>query len=199
MNKIIFPIILILSAIGIFMTFTQSHYDIVKELRAKNAEYKLVFADAKKLLASRDALVLNLNTIQSRDKARIAKLIPDSIDNVRLIVDINDGITSQYNVAIKNIRFEKSQEDKNAQSTQSSAGSVVKVGVKDAPNVVSGEDYNSVTLNFSITASYGNFLKILRDLESSLRIVDITSISFKSTDVGDVYQYDIGIKTNWLK
>ena len=167
------------------MSFTAPHYEVVKELRERSQDYQKVFDDADSLLRKRDGLIVKLNTIKSNDKVRIAKLIPDSIDNVRLVIDINDGITSRYGVGIKNIRFENAQEDK--------------TGKRDVPNITENKDYNSVTLNFSIVASYGTFLKILRDLESSLRIVDVTSISFRSTDTSDVYQYDVGIKTHWLK
>jgi hypothetical protein len=105
-------------------------------------------------------------------------------------------------VGIKNIRFENTQEDKSGQGGAQQSASLVntaKTSRRDVPNITENKDYNSVTLNFSIVASYGTFLKILRDLESSLRIVDVTSISFRSTDTSDVYQYDVGIKTHWLK
>jgi len=203
MNKLIFPIILILAAVGIYITFTQPHYEIVKEFMARNQDYQKVFDDADGLLRKRDDLIVKLNKIRPSDKVRIAKLIPDSIDNVRLVIDINDGITARYGVGIKNIRFESSTDDKNVQSGQSAVASVVTTvnkGLrKDSPNIIENKDYNSVTLNFTIVAPYSTFLKILRDLESSLRIVDVTSLSFRSTDAGDVYQYDVGIKTHWLK
>lgn len=203
MNKLIFPIILILAAIGIFVTFTQPHYETVKELMVRSQDYQKVFDDADGLLRKRDDLIVKLNKIRPSDKTRIAKLIPDSIDNVRLVIDINDGITARYGVGIKNIRFESVAEDKATQAGQAGTASVVntssKILKKDSPNIIENKDYNSVTLNFTIVAQYSTFLKILRDLESSLRIVDVTSLSFRSTDNGDVYQYDVGIKTHWLK
>ncbi|TAK57643.1 hypothetical protein EPO17_01365 [Patescibacteria group bacterium] len=201
MNKLIFPIILILAAIGIFVTFTQPHYDTVRELMLRSQDYQKVFADADGLLRKRDSLTIDLNKIRPSDKARISKLIPDSIDNVRLVIDINDGITSRYGVGIKNIRFETPPEDKTTPAGQAVAATTVvsKTARKDVPTITENKDYNSVTLNFTIVAPYNTFLKILRDLESSLRIVDVTAISFRSTDASDVYQYDLGIKTHWLK
>jgi hypothetical protein len=92
MNKLFFPIILIIAAIGVYMSFTAPHYEIVKELRERSQDYQKVFEDADSLLRKRDGLIVKLNTIKSSDKVRIAKLIPDSIDNVRLVIDINDGI-----------------------------------------------------------------------------------------------------------
>jgi hypothetical protein len=202
MNKLFFPIVLILAAIGIYTSFTAPHYEIVKELMVRSQDYQKVFDDADKLLGRRDGLIVKLNKIKSSDKVRIAKLIPDSIDNVRLVIDINDGITSRYGVGIKNIRFENAQEDKTGQGGAQQSATLIntaKTARRDVPNITENKDYNSVTLNFSIVAPYGTFLKILRDLESSLRIVDVTSISFRSTDTSDVYQYDVGIKTHWLK
>lgn len=198
MNKLIFPIILILAAVGIYITFTQPHYEVVKEMMARSQDYQKVFDDADGLLRKRDGLIVKLNKIRTSDKVRIAKLIPDSMDNVRLVIDINDGITSRYGVGIKNIRFENTQDEKTAQQS-ASAINTTKTIRKDVPTITENKDYNSVTLNFTIVASYNTFLKILRDLESSLRIVDVTAISFRATDTSDVYQYDVGIKTHWLK
>ena len=58
----------------------------------------------------------------------------------------------------------------------------------------------------SIQGSYGNFLNFLHDLETNLRIVDISAITFSSDTFSgsgstspDSYKYNFAIKTYWLK
>jgi hypothetical protein len=57
----------------------------------------------------------------------------------------------------------------------------------------------SVELTFNVSASYEDFLALLADLEHSLRIVDIESISFDAATEGDINEYTITIRTYWLR
>jgi hypothetical protein len=67
--------------------------------------------------------------------------------------------------------------------------------------------YDSVTVSFTVTATYDTFLKILRDLEKSLRIIDVTRISFNLADPtaagganrGGAYDFNVEVKTYWLR
>ena len=54
----------------------------------------------------------------------------------------------------------------------------------------------AVTLKF--TATYEDFLDILRDIESSLRLIEVSSISFEPGDSAQ-YEYTVKLKTFWLK
>jgi len=66
------------------------------------------------------------------------------------------------------------------------------VGVDQTP-------YGTLTLSFSTTASYTTFLAFLHDIEESLRLIDITSVQFNSSDLSQLYDYSVSIKTYWLK
>ena len=110
----------------------------------------------------RDRLLTKYNAFSPDDLLRLKKLLPDHVDNVRLILDI-DHIASKYGMRIKN----------------------VVVGAKDErPEGVIGPDvtpYQSVSLSFSIATSYNNLKEFIKDLEKSLRIVDVTDISLASS------------------
>jgi Tfp pilus assembly protein PilO len=55
-----------------------------------------------------------------------------------------------------------------------------------------------VTISFSFTASYQNFLAFLQDIQSSLRILDITHLTVTTNPTG-TYTYSIQLTTYWLK
>jgi hypothetical protein len=59
--------------------------------------------------------------------------------------------------------------------------------------------YGTLTLSFSTTATYTTFLAFMRDLEKSLRLIDIVSVQFASSDTNQLYDYTVSIKTYWLK
>jgi hypothetical protein len=182
MKKII-PIILIIIAIGLFFTFTTGQYAEVQALLKVNGDYNTAIDNSKELLRVRDKLLSKYNSFTPASVTRLEKLVPDNIDNVRLIIDI-EGITSKYGVSLKNVGITTANDKDKKEQAALAAGQ--------------GKGYSSVLLKFSITTTYENFLKIMRDLESSLRIVDVVNISLTSSD-SDLYQYDLLLKTYWLK
>jgi len=52
-----------------------------------------------------------------------------------------------------------------------------------------------------VTSAYESLIQFIKDIEKSLRIVDVTEISLIPSKTGEsnLYEYNIGIKTYWLK
>lgn len=109
---------------------------------------------------------------------KLEKLLPDHFDNIRLIMDI-DAIASKYNVLIRKVDVS------NAGSTESGLGK-------------NTDSYNSLSLDFTIEATYDNFQRFLDDLTNSLRMVDVTNLSFQASSL-NLFRYSLSLKTYWLK
>ena len=184
MNKFITPIIFVLLAVALFFGYVDPQWQQVKDLQASNDEYNKAIEQSRKLLEVRDGLLKKYNGFRGEDLKRLEKLLPDNIDNVRLIIDIN-SITSKYGASIKNVKL-------------STAGGSDKNAPAPAAAAPPGQSYNSMILSFSISAPYSTFITILSDLERSLRLLDVTSISFKAPEA-EPYTYDVSIRTYWLQ
>jgi len=194
MFKLLIPIILLALAVGTFILFTNPIYQDVKILRAESASFQEALGNSKALENERDKLTQKYNAIDSGDLAKLGKLLPDNVDNIRLILEI-EKLALPYGMALREVRYEGG-EKKNASGEEGTvSGSAPEAGVP--------QNYGIWELQFSVTGSYNNFLAFLRSLEQNLRIVDISSIDFGSTSgpIGqpDVYKYDFTIKTYWLK
>jgi hypothetical protein len=71
------------------------------------------------------------------------------------------------------------------------------------------QKYQSLTIRFSLDATYQDFLKFLQDLQSSLRIVDIENLDIQTAGnsripIGGtlpepVYHFGLALRTYWLK
>lgn len=180
MNKFFLPIFLILLSIGLFIVFINPEYLKIKDLRSVNNQYDEALNKSKELRIFRDSLLEKYNTFDENNLSKIKKMLPDNIDNVRLIMDI-DNIASKYNATIKDVEVRASSDK------------------KEKINVHSDKDYDYVTLDFSILTTYENFTSFISDLKNSLRLVDITSIKFSKPEKDGIYKYDLSIKTYWLK
>jgi len=179
--KSLLPIIFIVVAAGIFFGFIDPAYNRVQELRAEESQFSDALTRSKELQQVRDQLLSRYNVIAQSDIDRLEKLIPDNVDNVRLILDI-DSIAARYGMRTRNVQLQ-STEDRPGQG---------KIGQSDS-------EYQSVILSFSVTGSYNVFRSLIEDLEQSLRLVDVVGISFSSTGTGDIYDYSVSVKTYWLK
>lgn len=199
MNRNLLALILIIIAAVLSGTFTWDRYAGIKEARSKNLEYENAIDDFDKLIAKRDEIQKSYNKIPAIDiDDRLDKLIPDSIDNVRLIIDVGH-IISRHGVYPKSITATSPDIAGPQTNTQNTSPNtpVNPVLAKMAP---AAAKLNNVTLAFSISTTYENMVDIMKDIESSLRILDITDITFSSNDTKDgIYDFSFTLVTYWLK
>lgn len=194
MFRIITPLILIgISVVG-FVSLVGPLYQDINDLRVTVSSYNQALDNSKSLENERDKLTKKFNSINLEDLDRVKKLLPDNVDNIRLILEI-EKIASPYGMVLRDVRYNvEKEEDKKTTNVQ--GGAVAKPGNKD---------YGVWNLEFSTEGSYTNFLNFTRDLESNLRIVDIASIQFASNapqikgSTNESYKYAFKIKTYWMK
>jgi Tfp pilus assembly protein PilO len=177
--KSIVPIILVIVSIGVFFAYVSPAYGKIKTLRAEVGQYNEALDNSRELQKLRDGLISKYNTFSPSDVERLEKMLPDTVDNVRLIMDIA-SIADRYGMSVKNVSVEEETGEESGE-----------IGPDDRP-------YGSMLLDFSVASTYENFEQFLMDLEESLRVVDVVSLSFRSTNSG-TYDYSVSLRTYWLK
>jgi Tfp pilus assembly protein PilO len=209
--KFLMPIILIGISLGVFFVFTNPIYDDISHLRTQVASYNEALDNSKALENERDKLTAKYNSINRDDLAKLQTLLPENVDNIRLVLEI-EQLALPYGMVLKDIKYNTTTEqDLKKSNTAASLGAVQGGGLTQ----ISRKDYGVWDLEFSTTGTYNNFLNFTKDLESNLRIVDISSIVFSSASSSDintkinlpvnspssseVYRYGFKIKTYWLK
>ncbi|OGI94600.1 hypothetical protein A3A03_02600 [Candidatus Nomurabacteria bacterium RIFCSPLOWO2_01_FULL_40_18] len=194
------PIILIGISIIVFFMFANPMYSDILQLRDQAASYDKALSNAKEYKNEIDELTQKDNDINPDDKIKLQKLLPDNVDNIRLILEI-EQIALPYGMALKDVKYSAIDPAKSGKE----AGAAVQAGKTTA---LSSKDYGVWDLSFSTTGTYDNFLSFTRDLEKNLRIVDVSSIQFSSGTTASAtptspstesYKYDFKIKTYWLK
>lgn len=194
MFRIITPIILIGISIAGFVSMVGPLYQDINDLRVTVSSYNQALDNSKSLENERDKLTKKHNSINLEDLDRLQKLLPDNVDNIRLILEI-EKIASPYGMVLRDVRYNV-EKDEDKKTTAVQGGAVAKPGNKD---------YGVWNLEFSTEGNYTNFLNFTRDLESNLRIVDIASIQFSSNapqvkgSTSESYKYAFKIKTYWMK
>ena len=189
MIKTIISVIGIVASGAAFFMFTQPTYDQVKSTNVEIAQYDSALQKAAELQARKQELLSRFNAFNPDDRARLEKLLPDHVDNVRLILDL-DNLASKHGLAMQNVVVEGQGGTPAAQTAIAAVGA-------------SKQKYDSLTLSFTTQGTYGTFQKFLGDLELSLRLVDLVSMKLQSVEAvrgaEPVYTYNMTIKTYWLK
>ena len=195
MFKYIIPTTLTAIAIGLFVVFTNPIYQDVQGLRTQVASYDQALTNAEQLRAVREQLLQKYNGFSKDNIAKVSKMVPDNVDNIRLILEIQ-GIASAYGMQIKNVKYD----------AKAAAGVETVVPQNATASADQNKIYGIFDMEFSTEGTYDNFVKFVSDMERSLRIVDINSVTFSSSDstivtspANTVYKYDLKFKTYWLK
>lgn len=179
MTRIIIPLILLISSGLLFWGLIDPAYGEIKKMKKEETLYNQALSNSKELQGIRDNLLKKYNSLSQEDLERLEKLLPDTVDNVKLIMDI-DGIAGRYGMSLKSVSVK----------TPTTQKSVV-LGKNEEP-------VGAISLSFSVSGPYKSFINFLKDMESSLRIVDIETISFNASDK-DANIYEMEVKTYWLR
>lgn len=181
--KLIAQIIFIAGAIAIFVWYINPTYATIQQKQADYAKLEEANNKATELRIKRDKLTLQRNQITPQELEKLVKFLPDGVENVRLIIDIQNIATEVLSQDIKGAKVIGSPSKTPA--GQTAAGS-------------DGKKYGTLALNFSVTTTYDKFIEFLQSLEQNLRLVDVSDISFAAAD-DDKYNFNLTLQTYWLK
>ncbi len=194
MNNLLTPIVLVVLAVGLYFTYTGKEYEQVKALQETNKQYVSAISSWKDLLAARDKLNDQYNAIAPQDLARLNKMLPNTIDNVRLIIEMN-GILQRFGLPAQNIAVST---DKDTTSKQTTTPVTNTPGAVTSTVAATDSGLKTATMSFQVTTTYDNFQKLLKELQSSLRMLDVTNITLAAKDK-EPYDYTFTVKTYWMK
>ena len=202
MFKFVSAIILITFSVVGFFIVTKPLYENISDLKIQATAYNQALTNANSLESEKDKLTQKYNSMSTENLAKLNKLLPDNVDNIRLILEIGQ-VALPYGMVLKNVKYDVVS-SKPEDSTVA-AGTAPTTDVSGAPL----KDYGDWDLEFSVSGTYDNFISFLNDLENNLRIIDISSIDFSSNSSGtgtnlttnqtNTYNYNFKIKTYWLK
>jgi len=174
------PIILILASVGLFFFQINPQYTDVKILRAESVQYDEALKVALELKKIRGELANKLSSFSPEELQKLQRFMPERLDTVKIILDVN-GIASNYAINLKDIKVSDL-----SQSTQASGDEI------QTP-------YNTTSVSFSFLTSYSNGEKFIKNLEESLRLMDVASIAIKSSDkTPGGYDFGLTLNTYWV-
>jgi hypothetical protein len=175
--KSLMPFIFIAISVAVFYVFIDPVYKEVQTVKEKISENNELIDFANRLRKENDELREKYTSIGQQDRDKLQKVLPDTVDNVRLIIDMN------------NIADHVSLSGVSVQQKTSEGAKISERG--------SGE-YGTIGVSFGLSTRYDLFKQLMNKFETTLRLVDIKSFSVSAGD-GVFYNYNVSLDTYWLR
>lgn len=148
--------------VSMYFIYMKPTYSVINQRQAKFAEYENVLSKVKEIKTKRDDLSSKYSNISQSDLDRMSKMIPKNFVTENYVNEIS-AIAVTHGMKISKIGvFVPVPSDQNAPSTDFEGGIV------------------TITSKFTVTGTYDQFLSFLKDLETSLRLIDVTGLAAKA-------------------
>lgn len=177
MNNHALPALALILAAGILFGYVNRAWSgpiAATKTAIANNEKALIVAD--EYTAKQNELASARNAIDPEDLTRLSVFLPDSVDNIGLILDIN-ALAARSGISLTNVNVVKND-------SGSSGNGAKTIG--------------SIDLSLSAVGTYAAFQTFLAGIEKSARLLDIMDIIVKGSDTG-VYNYQMAVRLYWLR
>jgi len=184
MSRLI-PVAAILIALGLFFGYINPTITgPIAETKQKIKEYENALAAAKRFSEKLDQLDTERKAIPAESIVRLESLLPNGVDNVQLILDI-DGLASRTGLVLSD--FSTTEPEDREEQTISSGIQISNQAAVD-----------SIELSTSAVGTYSEFRTFLASAEHSLRPLDLINLSVSTGEKGN-YVYDMTFRLYWLR
>lgn len=185
MNNRFFAFIALLFAVGIFFVYINPMWTgQIADTKASIADIDKALAAAKEYAARQQQLATERDAIDPAGLTRLNTFLPDSVDNVRIILDLN-ALASRTGFALSSIDVTGNAKGTSGNSSESlSSTDVSPVG--------------SIDLSLSAVGTYTAFQNFMQGIERSQRLLDVRDLSVSGSNTG-LYTYAMTVRLYWLR
>ncbi len=180
MRSRIFPILALVLSVGIFYVYIYPLWNgKISATKSTLSEDAHALSAANQYASQENLLTSQRDAISTTSLARLNEFLPDSVNQVGLILDLN-GLVKQSGLTFTGIS-----------ATQNATSSAL-----NATDAQSSE-VGSVDITVSATGTYNDFMNFLHSVENSEQLLDVQDLTVTGSETG-VYTYSIRIQTYWL-
>ena len=193
MNSRILPVLALVIAIGVFFTYVSPVWSgPIAETKAAIASDEQTLQAAADYVAKQNQLAAARNAIDPDNLARLETFIPDSVDNVGLILDIN-ALAARSGLSLSNIDIINASASSGAGAAAAPPDLSTSGASATRPSPV-----NSIDLTLAAIGTYKSLQDFLAGIEKSARLLDVQDITVKGSNSG-VYTYQMVVRLYWLR
>ena len=166
MAKLILAIMMFVGAGALIFVYVSPTYTEANKIKSEVAVYQQALEKATEVQELKRGLLAKLNDFSGANVERLEKMLPDHIDNIHLVLDL-DGMATARGLSLSTVNVQREGGATKEKKDQ---------GIALAGAVQEQRRYQSVVLEFSVVATYADMIAFMRDIERSLRLVDLIQL-----------------------
>lgn len=185
MSNRILPLFALVIALVIFFAYVNPAWTgTIAETNAAIAADNQALAAAQEYSAKQNQIAQARDSIDGNNLAALTILLPGSVDNVGLILDLN-ALAARSGLSVANIDV----------ITDAGSGQNTNTGALATTNI---NPVGSVDLSLSAVGTFSALQTFLGGIERSARLLDVHDLIVKGSDTG-VYSYQMSLRLYWLR
>lgn len=187
MNDRIIPLFAFMIGLGIFFSYVRPTWSgAIAETKVAIVAADQALTAASTYISQQNTLATAQNAIEPANLDRLSTFLPDSVDNVGLILDLN-ALAARSGLSLSNVDV--------------SANAAANTATSPAPGALPAARTNpvgSIDLSLSAVGTYAALQTFLTGVEKSQRLLDVRDIVVRGSDTG-VYNYQMKLRLFWLR
>jgi len=181
----IIPLFAFLAAAGIFFGYVHPAWTgAIAETKASIEADNQALEASSAYSAKQNQLASARSAIDPANLERLSVFLPDSVDNVGLILDLN-ALAARSGIVLSNVDVTTDTASTNAPARSATPAAKV-------------DPVGSVDLSLSAVGTYSSLQTFLVGVEKSARILEVRDLGVTGSDTG-VYSYRMKIRLFWLR
>jgi Tfp pilus assembly protein PilO len=170
------PLVFVGLAIAILFVYTLPQYEVFERKTAERVAYQEVLGQGQEILDLKASVAERYRRFSQVERDKLYEMLPADRDIIGTMARV-DAIAARTGVTLVSL----SEAEGNARNDNDP------------------RSLNAVGLSYEVTANYQSFLAFLREIERSLRIIDIHELSFSAPEgAADIMEFSIRANTYWL-
>jgi Tfp pilus assembly protein PilO len=181
------PLVLLLISIGLFFGYIHPTYtNSIASSKEQIDSYTGALKAAERFTSKEAELTQSRAAIAPESLARLNAFLPDGVDNVQLILDLN-ALAARSGITLSNFDIKTSLVQAPAVG-----------GTQESQTPLeSSNPVDSIDLTMTASGTYNSFRTFLAGIETSLRPLDVISLDIQESKTG-VYMYELTVRIYWL-
>jgi len=198
MFKAVTPIVALLIAIGLAVTYVQPSFVAIQATEREITEYENALKHANVLQARIDEKLERRRGFDQVGLVRLSQLLPTEVNEVDIILTL-DGLARDHGMSFGDIKVtEAAVGEAGAVTPNDSAAEMIDdpamMGIDSSGSGAQAPKVSYVEFGFSVEGTYDQFKDFTADLERSLTLFEIMKLDFKESE-GDATAFGFVIRT----
>ncbi len=188
------PFVAVVFSIAIIALYVRPTYSgPIHDTRELIKSYDDALAAADRFKAKEAELTQARSQIPPDSLSRLDEFLPDGVDNVQLILDLN-ALAARSGMTLSD--FDTQNSSSGTSATPANDASLA--NTTQPLGLVSSSPIDSLNLTFKGVGTYNSFRTFVDGMESSLRPLDIINVDVTRAESG-VYTYVMSVRIYWLR